>query len=730
MAIASFNYGLKSNLPSTLAEGAFYITTDTGELFYGNESSGVKISDFVAVATYEDLPAAPLSNKFYYVTNDATIYKYQNGEWTPIGGGGGGGTVNAGVGLDKTGSTIKAKLVSETAFVNTATAATEVANRLYAIGVDSAGKLAVVVPWQNTEYENKAAASGGTDVSLVTTGEKYIWNNKTDNEGTVTSISASTGLTTASGSAVTESGTVKANLVSETALANAATAATEVANRVYPVALDVNGKLAVNIPWENTEYENKAAASGGTDVSLVTTGDKYNWNNKGSGTVTSVSGADGLTGSVTTTGSIKPDLKSYTQSSLTAADMGSTINRQYAVGLDSAGKLSVNVPWKNTEYESKTAASGGTDVSLVTTGEKYTWNNKGDGTVTSVSGGVGLTGSVTTTGTIKANLLDETRMTYDAQIVPEDENRIYPVMLDNSGYLAVPVPWNNTTYESKAAQSGGTAVSLVTTGEKYTWNSKTSNTGTVTSVDTGDGLVTASGSAITESGTVKANLKSYTKLTIASTAATTTSGRVYPVALDSAGYLSVNVPWENTTYESKAAVSGGTDVSLVTTGDKYNWNSKTSNTGTVTSVATGVGLTTASGSAVTSTGTLKAKLRQETNATYATNSITNTQNRQYAVVPDSAGYLSVNVPWTAGAASGTWTTTVTGASGATSVSITNPLSSTSVTVDPYCQNSAGPNGGTAPVGISEINVTSSTITLRFSALSASTTFKCLVYSNS
>ena len=42
--------------------------------------------------------------------------------------------------------------------------------------------------------------------------------------------------------------------------------------------------------------------------------------------------------------------------------------------------------------------------------------------------------------------------------------------------------FTDTTYSSLAAASGGTAVSLVTTGEKYTWNSKTSNTGTVTSV--------------------------------------------------------------------------------------------------------------------------------------------------------------------------------------------------------------------------------------------------------
>lgn len=32
--------------------------------------------------------------------------------------------------------------------------------------------------------------------------------------------------------------------------------------------------------------------------------------------------------------------------------------------------------------------------------------------------------------------------------------------------------FTDTTYESKSAASGGTAVSLVTTGEKYTWNNK------------------------------------------------------------------------------------------------------------------------------------------------------------------------------------------------------------------------------------------------------------------
>lgn len=66
---------------------------------------------------------------------------------------------------------------------------------------------------------------------------------------TFTKVASSTGL-----SSTWSNGTwtAKANLVSYTALTNAATAATEVAGRVYPVAQDANGKLAVNVPWTDT----------------------------------------------------------------------------------------------------------------------------------------------------------------------------------------------------------------------------------------------------------------------------------------------------------------------------------------------------------------------------------------------------------------------------------------------------------------------------------------------
>ena len=65
----------------------------------------------------------------------------------------------------------------------------------------------------------------------------------------VTSVAASTGLTTASGSAITTKGTIKLDLTSETALADTATAPTTTADsgRVFAVALDAAGHPAVNI---------------------------------------------------------------------------------------------------------------------------------------------------------------------------------------------------------------------------------------------------------------------------------------------------------------------------------------------------------------------------------------------------------------------------------------------------------------------------------------------------
>ena len=135
-------------------------------------------------------------------------------------------------------------------------------------------------------------------------------------------------------------------------------------------------------------------------------------------------------------------------------------------------------------------------------------------------------------------------------------NRIYFFVYDGTYWQIVGDLDTDTTYTSKAAASGGTDVSLVTTGEKYTWNSKTSNTGTVTKVSTGVGLT---GGDITTTGTVKAKLRSETALTNDSAAATETSGRIYPVVPDHSGYLAVNVPWTDTNTQTITGVKGNAE---------------------------------------------------------------------------------------------------------------------------------------------------------------------------
>lgn len=139
--------------------------------------------------------------------------------------------------------------------------------------------------------------------------------------------------------------------------------------------------------------------------------------------------------------------------------------------------------------------------------------------------------------------------------------------------------FTDTTYSSLSAVSGGTTVSLVTTGEKYTWNNKQDKltnpvTGTGTSgylakwngtstVTTGPALGTDTTKFLNNKGewAVPAGTYTYT-LPLAANGTRggvqigyTQSGKNYPVQLSSEK-MYVNVPWENTTY------SAGTGLSL------------------------------------------------------------------------------------------------------------------------------------------------------------------------
>ena len=82
------------------------------------------------------------------------------------------------------------------------------------------------------------------------------------------------------------------------------------------------------------------------------------------------------------------------------------------------------------------------------------------------------------------------------------------------------------------------------------------NTNTSHSHSAGVGLAGSGSAGTSGTYTYKAKLRSETALTVDSAAATTTSGRVYPVAVDKSGYLSVNVPWTDTHHTSYLQIKG------------------------------------------------------------------------------------------------------------------------------------------------------------------------------
>jgi hypothetical protein len=309
----------------------------------------------------------------------------------------------------------------------------------------------------NTTYSSLSAASGGTDVSLVTTGEKATWNAKTSNTGTVTSVATGVGL---AGGTITGSGTIKANLNSETSLGTLGTT-----SKLYAVGVDANGKLAVNVPWENSTY------------SLSSLGGVGSISASGTAPLTLSASKSGTT--VTLTGSIA----AATASAAGVAKLGASggaATYEHTHGLSIATDSGTNqlTLAANTKYK---LTAGGSTYIFTTPPDNNTWrgiqNNltsdstteslsaaqgkalkalidgktSNTGTVTSIATGVGLAGgTITGSGTIKANLDSETSLG-----TLGTTSKLYAVGVDSNGKLAVNVPWTdtNTTYSFTAGTS-------------------------------------------------------------------------------------------------------------------------------------------------------------------------------------------------------------------------------------------------------------------------------------
>lgn len=158
--------------------------------------------------------------------------------------------------------------------------------------------------------------------------------------------------------------------------------------------------------------------------------------------------------------------------------------------------------------------------------------------------------------------------------------------------------WNHTIDNDLSVKQN-----KLTAGSNITISGNTisaTDTNTSHSHSAGIGLVGSGNAGTSGTYNYKVKLRNETALTVDSAAATTTSGRVYPVAVDKSGYLSVNVPWNdtNSTYDA------GTGLNL-------------------------------------SHGVFSAKL----NNTASLGTI-GTTSKLYAVGVDANGKLCVKVPWT------------------------------------------------------------------------------------
>ena len=155
--------------------------------------------------------------------------------------------------------------------------------------------------------------------------------------GTVTSVAAGTGLTTASGSAITNTGTIKANLKSESSLGTIGTT-----SKLYAVGVDSNDQLSVKVPWTDTTHnfyvgasqaKANAAVNAGTDVYLTTKLSSAAAANNGTnilglhqGTGISISASNA--GLITITNSQPNVTTSFSMSAITSSPTGAKITFQ------------------------------------------------------------------------------------------------------------------------------------------------------------------------------------------------------------------------------------------------------------------------------------------------------------------------------------------------------------------------------------------------------------------
>ena len=349
--------------------------------------------------------------------------------------------------------------------------------------------------------------------------------------------------------------------------AQSVTAVYAVTGRQYAVQLDANGRASVNVPWTDTTYENKAAAQGGTDVSLVTTGDKYNWNNKQAALDATQlaavnSGADTTKiGQIATNAgaisAIQALIPGEASSSNQLADkdfVNSTVQTGTA-NFRGNWATWADVPTNANDYPLDYAQSRTPTVNdylVIQDASDYT--------------GETLTGTwrFKYSGVWATNGKNGWHPEYQVNETPLTAAQLAAL---NSGITAALVAQigTNQTAIATLQSNAVTGVSYVSATKKL---QQTKNGSTTDIVTFGANAFTNT-TIPTQASDINA-LPSSTKYG----ASLSVSGTSVQLKDQDGNNLGSAITTQDTTYSSLSAASGGTQVSLVTTGEKYTWNNK------------------------------------------------------------------------------------------------------------------------------------------------------------
>ena len=435
----------------------------------------------------------------------------------------------------------------------------------YAVVLDANGNAYVSVPWTDTDtdttYSSLAAVNGGTDVSLVTTGEKYTWNNKQDAIGDLATIrsNASDGKSaydTLQGIMGTDSDQIINKWEEVVAFLDTYTEADTLANLL------------------GNKADKVAKATNGNFAALDANGNLTDSGHKHSDYLTSHQTLYTLSvyGGTTKVLDFKPNanaslyIKAGTGLSLTA----DTTNKYITLSLADisatyatrnwVGQNYVSIAFFNSLFEAET--SGGATVAP---------NNAASATIARLKI---LVGAYTDQYLSALGLSDNQSAAggdvyWSALGTYDGSHSIDLRYLDLSAYaLKTDIP-SLANYALKSEIPTTMAWTSITgkpstfppSAHTHVWSDIT-NRPTKLSDFTNDLDIPSAYELPAATATKLGGIKiGYTE-----------SGKNYAVQLDANNKAYVSVPWTDTTYSSKTAVRNGNEVSLVTTGEKYAWS--------------------------------------------------------------------------------------------------------------------------------------------------------------